>query len=63
MFNKISVLAKTKNGEFVDYIDEKSMETLGNIKASFDAEYNNIRTTYDKFEIDIDGEKLVKKAS
>jgi len=63
MFNKISVLAKTKNGEFVDYIDEKSMETLGNIKASFDAEYNNIRTTYDKFEIDIDGEKLVKKVA
>lgn len=63
MFNKISVLAKTKNAEFVDYIDEKSMETLGNIKASFDAEYNNIRNTYDKYEIDIDGEKLEKKVA
>ena len=62
-FNKISVLAKTKNAEFVDHIDEKSIELLGNIKASFDAEYNNIRNTYDKYEIDIDGEKLEKKAS
>jgi len=63
MFNKISVFAKTKNAEFIDHIDEKSMETLGNIKASFDAEYNNIRNTYDKYEIDIDGEKLVKKVA
>jgi hypothetical protein len=39
------------------------METLGNIKASFDAEYNNIRNTYDKYEIDIDGEKLEKKVA
>lgn len=62
-FNKISVLAKTKNAEFVDHIDEKSIEILGNIKASFDAEYNNIRNTFDKYEIDIDGEKLEKKAS
>lgn len=63
MLNKVSLLAKNKNAEFIDHVDEKTIESLGNIKAVFDSDYNNIRNTFNDYEIDINGEKLEKKVA
>ena len=63
ILSKVSLLAKNKNADFIVHVDEKTIESLGNIKAVFDSDYNNIRNTFIDYEIDINGEKLEKKVA